>query len=109
MSGLNSFLGSTYKLKKKFIKETNYTVKLYRHNRNDETWSDYRVERNLVTKLERTSIAGFCMDSAANATTPGGFWKRLNPFLPSSGQDNSDETCIIDEGVVIDEPANLFN
>ena len=49
------------------------------------------------------------MDSAANATKPGGFWKRLKPLLPSSGPDNSDETCIIDDGVVVNEPSNLFN
>ena len=48
------------------------------------------------------------MDSAANATTPGGFWKRLKPLLPSSGLDNSDEACIIN-GVVVNEPSNLFN
>ena len=49
------------------------------------------------------------MDSAANASTPGGFWKRLKPLLPSSGLDNSDETCIINDGVVVNEPSNLFN
>ena len=49
------------------------------------------------------------MDSAANATKPGRFWKRLKPLLPSSGPDNSDETCIIDDGVVVNEPSNLFN
>ena len=48
------------------------------------------------------------MDSAANATTPGGFWNRLKPLLPSSGPDNS-ETRIIDDGVVVNEPSNLFN
>ena len=51
----------------------------------------------------------FCMDSAANATTPGGFWKRLKPLMPTSGQDLSDETCIIDDGVVVNETSNLFN
>ena len=49
------------------------------------------------------------MASAANATTPGGFWKRLKLLLPSSGQDISDETCITDDGVVVNEPSNLFN
>ena len=95
-------------LKKKFVVETNKT---YRRtcNINDETWSDYRVQRNLVTRLKRISIKRFCMDSAANATTPGGFWRRLKPLLPSSGLDNSDETCIINDGVVVNEPSNLFN
>ena len=45
--------------------------------------------------------------SAANATTPGGFWKRLKPLLPSSGLDNSDETCIINDGVVVNEPVQI--
>jgi len=49
------------------------------------------------------------MDSAANATMPGGFWNRLKPLLPSSGPDNSDDTCITDDGVVVNEPSNLFN
>ena len=94
---------------KKEIRRRNKLYKIYRRNRNDETWSDYRVQRNLVTNLKRISIKRFCMDSAANDTTPGGFWKRLKPLLPSSGQDNSDDTCIIDDGVVVNEPSNLFN
>jgi len=94
---------------KKEIRRRNKLYKIYRRNRNDETWSNYRVQRNLVTKLKRISIKRFSMDSAANATTPGGFWNRLKPLLPSSGPDNSDETCIIDDGVVVNEPSNLFN
>ena len=62
-----------------------------------------------MTRLKRISIKRFCMDSAANATTPGGFWKRLKPLLSSSGLDNSDEACMIDDGVVVNEPSNLFN
>ena len=62
-----------------------------------------------MTKLKRILVKRFCMDSAANATTPGGFWKRLKPLLPSSGQDISDETCIIEDGLVVNEPSNLFN
>ena len=72
---------------KKEIRCSNKLYKIYRRNRNDETWSDHRVQRNLVSKLKRISIKRFCMDSAANATTPVGFWKRLKPLLPSSGQD----------------------
>ena len=57
---------------KKEIRRRNKLYKIYRRNRNDEKWSNYRVQRNLVTKLKRISIKRFCMDSAANATTPGG-------------------------------------
>ena len=107
--GWNSFLGSMHILKKEICRR-NKLYKIYRRNRNDETWSDYRVQRNLVTKLKRISIKRFCMDSAANATTPGAFWKRLKPLLPrSSRQDISDKTGIIDDGIVVNEPSNLFN
>ena len=106
--GWNSFLGSMHILKKQ-IRRRNKLYKIYRRNRNDETWSDYRVQRNLVTKLKRISIKCFCMDSAAKATTPGGFWKRLKPLLLSSGQDNSDKTCIIDDGVVVVSPWFVIN
>ena len=57
---------------KKEIRRRNKLYKTYRRNRNDETWSDYRVQRNLVTRLKLLSIKRFCMDSAAIATTPGG-------------------------------------
>ena len=86
---------------KKEIRRRNKLYKTYRRNRNDETWSDYRVQRNLVTRLKRISIKRFCMDSAANASTPGGFWKRLKPL--------TDETCIINDGVVVNVPSCLFN
>ena len=69
----------------------------------------YRVQRNLVTKLKRISIKRFFLDSSANTTTPGDFWKRVKPLLPSSGQDNSDGTCIMDRGAVVSDPSNLFN
>ena len=93
---------------KKEIRHGNKLCKIY-CNRSDETWSNYRVQRNLVTKLKQISIKCFCMDSAANATMRGGFWKWLKPLLPCSGPDNSDETCIIDDGAVVNEPSNLFN
>ena len=34
---------------------------------------------------------------------------RLKPLLPSSGQDISDKTCIIEDGLLVNEPSNLFN
>ena len=95
-------------LKKKFVVETNCT----KHIVVTETMKHGVITEskgNLVTRLKRISIKRFCMDSAANASTPGGFWKRLKPLLPSSGLDNSDETCIINDSVVVNEPSYLFN
>ena len=94
---------------KKEIRRRNKRYKIYCRNRNDDAWSDYRVQRNLVTKLKQTSIKRFCMNSAVNATTSGGFWKRLKLLLLSSRHDNSDDTCTIDDGEVVNEPSNLFN
>ena len=96
---------------KKGIRRRNKLYKIYRCNRSGETWSNYRVQRNLVTKLKQISIKCFCMDCAANATMRGRFWKWLKPLLLCSGPDNSDETCIpvIDDGAVVNEPSNLFN
>ena len=94
---------------KRAIQLRNKLYRKYRLSRNDETWESYRVQRNLVTKLKRISIKRFFLDSSANTTTPGDFWKRVKPLLPSSGQDNSDGTCIMDRGAVVSDPSNLFN
>ena len=66
---------------KRAIRLRNKQYRKYRLSRNDETWESYRVQRNLVTKLKRISIKRFLLDSSANTTTPGDFWKRVKPLL----------------------------
>ena len=95
---------------KKAIRLRNKLYRKFRHSHTDEAWENYRVQRNLVSKLKRIAIKRFCSDSAANATTPGGFWRRLKPLLPSAGKDNSSESmCLMDDGKLIKELSNLFN
>lgn len=82
----------------------------YRRFRTDDSWERYRLQRNLVSKLKRNAIKRFCSDSAANATTPGGFWMKMKPFLPSTGQGTSQQDIhLLDNGKVIMEPSNFFN
>ncbi|KAL9950201.1 hypothetical protein ACROYT_G042672 [Oculina patagonica] len=82
----------------------------YRRFRTDDSWERYRLQRNLVSKLKRNAIKRFCSDSAANATTPGGFWMKMKPFLPRTGQDTSQQDIhLMDNGKVIMEPSNFFN
>lgn len=66
-------------------------------------------KRNLVTKLKRIAIKRFCSGSAANATTPGGFWKRKKSLLPATNDFFHQEINIMDDGKIVMEPSNLFN
>lgn len=63
-----------------------------------------------MTKLKRIAIKRFCFDSAANATTPGGFWKRMKSLLPYTGQGTSQQDIqLLENGKVVMEPSNFFN
>ena len=63
-----------------------------------------------MTKLKQISIQRFRADSAANSTTPSGFWNRLEPLLPPAGRNVSQEEIhLIHNGKVIKGPSNLFN
>ena len=88
----------------------NKLYKKYRRYRTDDSWECYRLQRNLVSKLKRTAIKRFCSDSAANATTPGGFWKRMKSLLPCTGHGTSQQDMhLLDGGKVVIEPSNLIN
>ena len=62
-----------------------------------------------MTRLKRIAIKQFCYDSAENATTPGGFWKRMKPLLPSTTDFSNEEINVMDDGKLVMEPSNLFN
>ena len=63
----------------------------------------------LVTKSKRIAIKRFCSDSAANATTPGGFWKRMKSLLPATTGFSNQEINVMDDGKFVMELSNLFN
>ena len=62
-----------------------------------------------MTKLKRIAIKRFCSDSAANATTLGGFWKRMKSLLPATTDFSNQEINVMDDGKFVMEPSNLFN
>ena len=62
-----------------------------------------------MTKLKRIAIKRFCSGSAANATTPGGFWKRMKSLLPATTDFSNREINVMDDGKIVMEPSNLFN
>ena len=62
-----------------------------------------------MTKLKRIAIKRFCSDSAANYTTPGGFWKRIKPLLPATTDFSNQEINVMDGGKLVMEPSNLSN
>ena len=62
-----------------------------------------------MTELKRIAIKRFCSDSADNATTPGGFWKRMKPLLPVTTDFSNQEIHLMNDGKVVMEPSNLFN
>ena len=107
-SDLNNSLGSTISSKKK-IRLRNKLYKKYRRCRSDDTWECYRLQKKLVTKLKRITIKQFCSVSVENATTPGGFWKRMKPLLPATTDFSNQEINVMDDGKLVLERSNLFN
>jgi hypothetical protein len=80
--------------------------------RNNTNWEAFRKQRNLVTKIKRSSIKVYCYERCAGGPKSKDFWSTIKPFL-SKGTTSNANTIILQEGnnMVTDqtEVAEIFN
>lgn len=97
----------------KQIRVRNRLYKKYRRFPTDENWSNYRIQRNVVTNLKRKSLKQFCNDAVSSTTTSNAqFWKLMKPLIPNkSGSSVNDNLNIhlIENGEVVPDPSVVFN
>ena len=89
------------------IARRNRLSRRYLLNRTDENLRARNVQRNLVTKLKREAKRAYFLNVCeGGAVSPGQFWARMKPVLPSA-KVKSPISCIQHQGQVISEKREI--
>ena len=83
---------------------------------NKENWNNYRLQRNIVTKLRKNSInvylAKKCNVNTANNFNGYGFWETIKPLISKNGGVKNDNIVLMKDDTVHTNPdkvATIFN
>ena len=83
---------------------------------NKENWNNYRLQRNIVTKLRKNSInvylAKKCNVNTANNFNGYGFWETIKPLISKNGGVKNDNIVLMKDDIVHTKPdkvATIFN
>ena len=76
-------------------------------------WEVYRVQRNKVTSLRRSSIKKYFRDRCGPSNSESSFWKTIRPFLTDKSKSNNQNSIILlHEGNLIQDAGavcEIFN
>ena len=90
----------------------NLLYKKFRRIPTNENWNKYRCQRNKVTALEGQSVKNLCFDAASVSSrcSPGLFWKKLRPLLPSSKSSvNTSSICLLGNSRIVPDTSASLN
>lgn len=69
----------------------------YKHTPTQQAWEKYKTQRNIVTKLKKTSIKTYFLERCTGGPKSKSFWPTIKPFLSNKGN-NTTRDVIIQEG-----------
>ncbi len=75
-------------------------------------WENYRVQRNLCTKLKRKSVRCYFSERCGNDSNPSDFYKTVRPIFTNKGMGSSYHIQLLENDEIISdqkEVANVMN
>ena len=83
----------------------------YNKFKDNQSWSLFRTQRNLVTSMKRKSMENYFNQRCNNANNPKSFWKTVRPFMTESVSHNTHVVLKENDRLVIDQSVvcSLFN
>ena len=93
-----------------------YKKKMY-HNKflkqkTDKNWETYRKQRNLVTKLKKTSIKTYFFERTAGGPKSSTFYPTIKPFLSNKGMKSDNSIILCENDKIVNDPkevTEIFN
>ena len=98
----------TKELRKSIMERSKLKNKANR-TKNTEDWAAYKVQRNLVVKINRQAKKDFLASSLPNSKI---FWKKVKSFLNSKGTTSFERILLVEDGEIVSNDgsiATIFN
>ena len=91
---------------RKNIHKRNQLKNKFWKNKTRQNWNNYRVMRNKVNSLLRTSEISFFRSKSVNSSTPSEFWKLFKPYISSKTVENN-SILLKEDGSVVSKPTRI--
>lgn len=75
----------------------------YKKFRSPLNWEKYRLQRNHVTKLKKTSMRVYFFERCAGGPKSKDFWPTIKPFLSKKGSDGGSEILLSENDKIISD------
>lgn len=80
--------------------------------KSDYNWENYRKQRNLVTKIRKSSVKIYFYERCAGGPKSKDFWPTIKPFITNKGSNFTKDVILNENDCIINnqtEVANVFN
>ena len=84
----------------------------YQKYKTPQNWEHYRKQRNLVTKLKKTSMRHYFYERCAGGPKSKDFWPTIKPFLSKKGSGGGSEIILCENEKMVSsqsEVSEVFN
>ena len=81
----------------------------YKKCKSSINWENYRLERNRLTKLKKTSMRVFFFERCAGGPKLKDIWPTIKPFLSKKGTDGGSEILLSEDEKIISDQEHVFN
>ena len=72
-----------------------------------KTWEQYRLQRNIVTSIRKTSIRSYFKKRTERGPKNSDFWPTVKPFLTNKGAMGTQDLMIEHDNKIITDPKNV--
>jgi hypothetical protein len=84
-----------------------YHNKFLKH-KTDKNWETYRKQRNLVTKLKKTSIKTYFFERTAGGQKSSTFYPTIKPFLSNKGMKSNNSIILCENDKIVNDPKEVI-
>jgi hypothetical protein len=84
-----------------------YHNKFLKH-KTDKNWETYRKQRNLVTKLKKTSIKTYFFERTAGGQKSFTFYPTIKPFLSNKGMKSNNSIILCENDKIVNDPKEVI-
>ena len=79
----------------------------YKKCKSSINWENYRLQRNRVTKLKKTSMRVYFFERCASGPKSKDFWPTIKPFLSKKGTDGGSEILLSEDEKIISDQEHV--
>ena len=73
---------------------------IYKKNKNDTNWNNFKQHRNICTTLTRKAKRNFFIEKTKDRV---GFWKIFGPYISNKGHHSKEDSIISKDGALIND------